>query len=252
MVVVAASTTSSTSARRRTRSAGAGSTGAEATDAAATGPPGDGSAGGDVGDRRARRRERIRAEVVTAALDLAEARGWEHVTVDDIAAAVDMAPRTFFRYFPSKDDVLFTDYGEKFERLLADLAARPADEPIETSVREAMLSLAAGFSAERDLTLRKTRLIAETPSLAGRSAQRRNEWQQLVAAAVAERLGVDPALDLRAQVIASTTLAAVTSAVSVWVAGDGEGDLPALCAEALDLLAAGGRATPSGRRARRA
>ena len=113
-----------------------------------------------------------------------------------------------------------------------------------------MLSLADGYIAERDLTLRKTRLIAETPSLAGRSAQRRNEWQQLVAAAVAERLGVDdPAHDLRAQVIASTTLAAVTSAVSVWVAGDGEGDLPALCAEALDLLAAGGRATSSGRAA---
>ena len=49
--------------------------------------------------------------------------------------------------------------------------------------------------------------------------------------------------------LAATTLAAVTSAVSVWVAGDGEGDLPALCAEALDLLAAGGRAAPSSRAA---
>lgn len=241
------STHSSTTARRRSP---APESTAVAEDDEATATDAAGASG--AGDRRERRRERVRAEVVTAALDLAEARGWEHVTVDDIAAAVDMAPRTFFRYFATKDDVLFTDYGEKFERLRAGLAARPDDEPIETSVREAMLSLADGYSAERDLTLRKTRLIAETPSLAGRSAQRRNEWQQLVAGAIAERLGVDPARDLRAQVLAATTLAAVTSAVSVWVAGDGEDDLPALCAEALDLLAAGGRAPAPARRSRRA
>ena len=190
-------------------------------------------------ERRERRRLRVRAEISAAAIRLASERGYDQVTVDDIAAAVDMAPRTFFRYFASKDDVLFTDQSEKLERLRAAIAARPPGEPILRSVREAFMSLANSFEHDRQLTLAKAKLIAETPSLSACSMERQTEWQQLIADAVANRLGVTSNDDLRAQVVAGMAVAALQSAHHVWIAGGGRKHLPDLVAEAFDLLDGG-------------
>src|ERR671911_1637708 len=81
---------------------------------------------------RERKKARTHEAIVDAALDLFERKGYEATTVEDIAAAADVSPRTFFRYFDSKQDVVLAKNNLEAEGLGDLIIARPADEtPIE-------------------------------------------------------------------------------------------------------------------------
>jgi AcrR family transcriptional regulator len=188
---------------------------------------------------RERRRRRTLAQLEEAALRLFDERGYDAVTVDDIAAAVDVSRRTFFRYFPGKEDVLFADYQERAETLRRALAARPPDEPPLTALRRALMSMTTPSEIDRERLLRRARIMEATPSLQARALAHQRTGEQFVAELLAERLGVDAVTDLRPALVAATTLAAVRVAFYAWLAGGGEGDLPALVGEALDLLDGG-------------
>lgn len=186
-----------------------------------------------------RHRRRTTAELEEAALRLFAERGFDAVTVDEIAAEGGVSRRTFFRYFSSKEDVLLSDHARRLGELRAALAARPAGEPVLTAVRQAILSMTGGYEQERERLLRRARIMAETPTLQARSLGHQRVWEEAVRDAVALRLGVDPAVDLRPAVVATTTLAAVRVAVGAWLAREGGAHLPTLVAEALDLLDGG-------------
>jgi len=188
---------------------------------------------------RERRLRKRRDEVALAAIRLFDQRGFDAVTVDEIAEAADIAPRTFFRYFATKEDVFFTDRTERLAALRDTIAARPTDEPILASVRHAILAIADQYGIDSEQKLLSARVLADTPSLRAATIVRQTEWEQAVAEMVGDRLGVDPADDLRPHVVASTTLAALRSAMDMWVAGDGRADLMALANQALDLLDGG-------------
>ena len=147
--------------------------------------------------------------------------------------------RTFFRYFATKEDVLLADQPRRLEELREALATRPADEPALTALRYSLLSLADGHEQDRELLLRRARLMRATPSLQIRAMGSQRTWEQAMTEMVAERLGVDPLVDLRPGVIASATLASLRTAISLWVSADGGGDLRGMVTEALDLLDGG-------------
>jgi AcrR family transcriptional regulator len=84
---------------------------------------------------RERTRRAVRAELIDAAQDLFVAQGYEGTTVDQIAAAVGMSRRSFFRYFTSKDDLVLGKYDAMADQLAEALHARPADEPLWDSLR---------------------------------------------------------------------------------------------------------------------
>src|SRR2546425_12821489 len=76
---------------------------------------------------RERTRRAVRAELAELALGLFVERGYERTTVEDIAAAAGLSRRSFFRYFPTKEDVLFGDVDELAEQIAEDIRARPDD-----------------------------------------------------------------------------------------------------------------------------
>jgi AcrR family transcriptional regulator len=84
---------------------------------------------------RERTRRAVRSELIDAAQDLFVAQGYEGTTVDQIAAAVGMSRRSFFRYFASKDDLVLGKYDAMADQLVEALDARPADEPLWHSLR---------------------------------------------------------------------------------------------------------------------
>ena len=188
---------------------------------------------------RERHRRRTAADLEEAALALFCAKGFDAVTIDDIAAAADVSRRTFFRYYASKEDVILSDHPTRLDELHAALNRRPADEPALTALRHAVLSLAGSYEEQRDHMLARFRLVTDTPALEARSLCLQRNWETSVTAMLAERMGVDPAKDLRPGTVAATTMAAMRVATANWLAGGGEGDLPAIVAAALDLLDGG-------------
>ena len=188
---------------------------------------------------RERNKARTRAELEEAALGLFARHGFDRVTVDDIAAASGVSRRTFFRYFDSKEDVLLADQPRRLAEAREAFVARPADEPLLTSVRHALLRVADSYESDRQVMLAKVRIIASTPSVLARSLERQVAWESTVAELVADRLGVDAGTSLIARVVGASAIAAIRVAVRLWAEGSGAADLHELTAEALDLLAAG-------------
>jgi AcrR family transcriptional regulator len=156
---------------------------------------------------RERKKKRTREAIVEAAMELFEERGFEGTTVADIAARADIAPRTYFAYFPTKEDVVFAD----FEETLASLQARLRDrEPGELAIDALRAWLVgklgeADFKDERERCRR--RLIRENPSLDAHDRHLHGQFESALAEAIAEDVGGEPT-DVRARMVAASAVAA--------------------------------------------
>jgi AcrR family transcriptional regulator len=145
---------------------------------------------------RERKKEKTRLAILDAALDLFLEQGYESTTIEQIAGVVDVSPRTFFRYFTSKDHLVlwFHDHGE--EILLETFAARPVDEAPFTSLMHGLRAMVEDMQGstpedtERFLKLRQ--LFDKYPHLVGQSVARGAMTERRLAEAVAARRGVDP------------------------------------------------------------
>jgi AcrR family transcriptional regulator len=188
---------------------------------------------------RERNKLRTRQEIADATLRLVDERGFEHVTVEQIAAAADIAPRTFFRYFDSKEDALLADHSDRLALLRERLAARPDSEGPLTAVRAAVLEVVGDLEEHRDLMLCKVRLTEANPALRAQSLERMGDLERTLAEALAARSGVDVDADIRPFVIAGAVCTAMRVAIDRWGASDGQGDLTAMVQQALDLLDGG-------------
>lgn len=130
------------------------------------------------------------ARLAAAALDLFEERGFEATTIGDIARAADLNRRTFFRYFPAKEDVLFAhhvDYLYALDRRLE----LPGRAPLETA-RHALEALLDGEADQRETSVRHHRLIARTLPLRDRETLWLSEYQRRIAEYLSRTLPPTP------------------------------------------------------------
>jgi AcrR family transcriptional regulator len=122
---------------------------------------------------RERKKLRTRRAIAGAALRLFDERGYEETTISDIAAAADVSPRTFFSYFPSKDDVVFAEMDERLADVRAGLAERPSGEtPLATFRRVAEALLQAIAAEDGEYGAIQVSLIRERPSLQAQALKR--------------------------------------------------------------------------------
>ncbi|GAA2885610.1 hypothetical protein GCM10010517_49260 [Streptosporangium fragile] len=145
---------------------------------------------------RERKKQKTRLALIDAALDLFLRQGYEATTVDQIAAAVEISPRTFFRYFATKEDVALSLPVDNQEIMVAELAARPADEPPFTAfahaVRAVITMLKQGDPADTARFLKSRKVIDGTPALFAGSARRMMENERRLVAELARREGSSP------------------------------------------------------------
>jgi AcrR family transcriptional regulator len=158
---------------------------------------------------RERKKARTREAIVRAAFDLFEERGFEGTTVADIAEAAEIAPRTFFSYFPSKDDVVFHDFEESYAKVGDLLREREpgtnAFDALRAGIEDGMGPPEASHLREKKCRMR---LVRESESLAAHDQFLRSKFAGLVAEAVADDLGV-PADDVRPRIVAASMTAAI-------------------------------------------
>jgi AcrR family transcriptional regulator len=184
---------------------------------------------------RERRRVRVKLMVQAEALKLFADKGYEQTTIDDIAHASAMSPRTFFRYFPTKEDVvLWDEYDElPFDELLT---SQEHDDPLVRLISTIRMIIGNIHDRDRDLLLARTKLSFRVPEIRARFLDQQASTVGAVYPQLAVALGGDPD-DLGLRVMLSAMFAAMLVAVERWQHDEGRHDLIDVVDEAVYALA---------------
>jgi AcrR family transcriptional regulator len=160
-----------------------------------------------------RKRRAIRGELSEVALRLLTERDFDSLTIDQIADAAGISRRTFFRYFASKEDVVFAFLDQWAVRLAADIVARPAEENPVAAVQNSFRQLTAAYE---DRALALVRIVGQTPSLRAAERINREHLRMAVVNALATRLRTDAENDMRPQILATIAFAPLDAVMFAW------------------------------------
>ena len=193
---------------------------------------------------RERKKQRTREAIARAAVELFVEQGYDSTTLAGIAEAAGVSTRTIFAYFPSKEDILFSDFQELRDTLAEALAERPGGKDALGTLRDFILS---ALPEKNELDQKLERIICSDETLHSHKRARLSQLRELLAAAIADDLESGPD-DLRPQIAA----ASLTAAFEVLERQDRDSPAPSTAEEiaaALDpiisFVRAGLRALPA-------
>lgn len=178
-----------------------------------------------------------RARIERAALDLFTRRGFESVTIDEVAEAAGIGRRTFFRYAATKADAVWGDFAGHVARLAGLLRDSPAGSSILASICDAYVEVNDYGASHLPLLRQRMQLILTEPALLAHSQVRYGDVDRVVAEYVAARTGTEPT-DLLPRLVATCSRAAATTAFEAWLAAPGL-SLDKALRSAFDELASG-------------
>jgi len=191
-----------------------------------------------AGSLRERKKLKTRESIQREAMRLIQKQGYDKTTIEQIAAAVEVSPSTFFNYFPSKEDVVLYDaYDPIIGKLLME---RPADEPLGVAIRNVLEEMAGIFERDRDIILARARLWLEVPALRARLWEELERGQVFMSGLIAQRSGRD-AEDFEIRITVMVIIMAAMEAMREWVRHDGKGSFVTTVSHALDLVDAQAR-----------
>ncbi len=186
-----------------------------------------------IPSRRERKKLQTRRSIRDNALRLFADQGFDQTTIQDITDAADVAQRTFFLHFASKEDVLLADSIERGDAFREALAAQPPDASPLESVRGALHALLGGGGLDADELMLRARLMEEAPSVLARNLEQYTAFEQLIGADAAARLDQDPYRDTYPVLLGATVMTALRVAISLWYRQGGGGDLAQIVDNAL-------------------
>jgi AcrR family transcriptional regulator len=196
--------------------------------------------GGPVAGLRERKKARTRASLREHALRLFREKGYQATTVEQIAAAAEVSPSTFFRYFPTKEDLVLQD--DMDVRMLAALEQQPPGLNPIAAVRAATRQVFASYTpADLDIIRETTRLTMTVPEIRARALDEFTRTIEVFAEAVAKRAG-RPADDLAVRTVAGAIMGVIMAITIPWEGWSDEKDFEGTFGridEALGLLEAG-------------
>lgn len=184
-----------------------------------------------------RKRQLVSDELSEAALQLLALKGFDAVTIDEIAAAAGVSKRTFFRYFASKEDVVVQFLADLGTGMRTTLASRPPEERPSVALRHAVWVSMAACADHSDRALRVVQLILRTPALRARFLERQDQWREDLAGELARRLGLDPDTALYPRLAAGMALTAFDTVLQRWSGSDGSEDPAELTNRAFATIA---------------
>jgi len=191
----------------------------------------------DSQHRVGRRRSTSWDHISNVAIDLFAARGFDDVSVDDVAEAAGIARRTLFRYYPSKNALPWGDFEAHLTHMRDLLADLDPDVPIGDALRTALLAFNTFDDAETARHRQRMRVILQTAALQAYSMTMYAGWRAVVAAFVARRLGAKDD-DVVPQTVAWTMLGVALSAYEHWLADESVSLMRAL-GDAFDTVSDG-------------
>jgi AcrR family transcriptional regulator len=191
------------------------------------------------GGIRARKKAATREALARAAQRLVSERGFAAVSVEEIAAEVDVSPRTFHNYFASKEQAVVAPGADRARRLVEALRRRPDDEPLWQSVRAGLLQEIADRDEPDPAWRAGIELAMRTPELLAPQLAAMTEVHAELTVEVARRTGTVVGVDVYPALVASAIGAVLRSSIEEWIRRDGGTPLAVLVEEALHLLTSG-------------
>jgi AcrR family transcriptional regulator len=164
---------------------------------------------------RERQRAQIRADIRRAAFRLFVERGYDAVTTEEIAAAAGVSPRTFFRYVPTKEELLLAPVRHGSTAIVGLLEERPAAEPPDIALINAIITRTGSFAVADTEEWRAALLVA--PELLGKLTVHLPADKERATKLVADRMAADPGTDIRPALLVQLTFAAADFAFQQWV-----------------------------------
>jgi len=197
-------------------------------------------------NRRDRKKQATRRSLRNAALELVASRGFAHVTVEDIAEAADVATRTFFNYFPSKESAVIGADPERIDEMRTSLLMRPAEEAPLQALASVLVEYAATIEEDFDdlgegkqAWFQRFCAVRADAGLLHAYAAHMAEIEEGLATTLAQRLGTDARHDPYPALVTATALSAARVAAMYWSANGGEDSLALLTSAAVERLAEG-------------
>lgn len=188
---------------------------------------------------RERKKAETRRALSSAAVRLARELGPDGVTVEDIADAAGVSPRTFFNYFSTKDDAILGISPSDPPDMLNDLLDRPPDESPLDALRGMALAAASRLESTADEQIARYELTQEHPALAIRRAARFSEVERQLAEEIARRTGLDVDRDPFPTLVVAAAIAALRIAVGMWNETGRATPISAVIGDNFDQLATG-------------
>ena len=185
---------------------------------------------------RERNKAEVRNRLIDTSLKLFLERGYENTTVEEITIAAGVSPRTFYRYFGSKDEVVFFNHEKRillFRSLLADRSTSNA--PFE-SVRSALLALSKYYADNALNLLMEFRIVTSSPELTACDLELDFEFENAIAEVLSSAGRPDEKADRRARIYAGAIFGAVRSTMNEWFQGECRDDLIVLGEEAIQII----------------
>jgi AcrR family transcriptional regulator len=166
------------------------------------------------------KKQRTRSAIQQAALDLIDRQGYDATTCEQIAAAAEVSTATFFRYFPTKEDVVLTDDYDPM--IIYAIATRPTGEGPLQAARRGLDHVLGDLDDDAMAIVRaRTALMLSVPALRSRLQEQLSSTRSAFASAFAPRLGKDPA-QMKVQVLAAACAAALSVAIETWAGSERE------------------------------
>lgn len=188
---------------------------------------------------RERKKLKTKEAIQRVALRLFEKQGYDETTIEEIAAAVEISPSTFFNYFPTKEAVVQFD---AYDPIVFEIVRQqPPGTSLDVMLRRMLEPLGEIFRRDRDILITRARLVLEVPELQSRIWEEIERSQALMTAVLAERLGGDPN-DFELRVTVRVLIAAMWEAFVEW-SRDPRRDFIKIAERALDLVQTGGKLT---------
>lgn len=183
---------------------------------------------------RARKKAATEAALQQSALDLFAKKGYEGTTIEEIVADAQVSRRTFFRYFSSKEEVIFKGAEADFDTVRKLLRERPRGEGDLEAMKNTVIAFADYLKERNAPVLEFVEVVLNSPSLRARSAELQGRWTQAVAQELAARRG-EKSIYIKPFLIASIGIAALTVAIQAWKSGT-EPDLEVSLRQAFRLV----------------
>lgn len=189
-----------------------------------------------VSDLRDRRNTQTRADIVAAAIALFTAKGFDSVSMEEVAAAAGVSRRTAYRHFATKEDIVFHPVGDWFEILQATVDDRGDDECTRDLLRRALHAIATHIESDPQPVLDAFAVVAASQPLMDRQGKTNADWIAFYAALIMADIGEEPDDVLAATVAGAALIGATTALFPVWSSAAGRSSLTEMTTVVLDQI----------------